>query len=71
MAMEIDRRLDGVDLCTASPLWLGSEVRSAGSIGVSVRIGLSREAHRKLRYFERDNVHVSGPRHLSARRRIR
>ena len=71
MAMDIDRRLDGVDLCTAGPLWLGSEARSPGSIGVSVRIGLSREAHRKLRYFERDNVYVSGPRHLSGRGRIR
>ena len=71
MAMAIDRRLDGVDLCTAGPLWLGTEARSPGSIGVSVRIGLSREAHRKLRYFERDNVHVSGPRHLNGRRRIR
>ncbi|MEP6943293.1 MAG: DNA-3-methyladenine glycosylase [Betaproteobacteria bacterium] len=71
MAMDIDRRLDGVDLCAAGALWLGSEARSAGSIGVSVRIGLSREAHRKLRYFERDNVHVSGPRYLSGRRRIR
>ena len=68
MAMDIDRRLDGVDLCTAGELWLGSELRAAGSIGVSVRIGLSREAHRKLRYFERDNVHVSGPRHLSGRK---
>jgi len=67
MAMGIDRRLDGVDLCTAGPLWLGSEARSPGRIGVSVRIGLSREAHRKLRYFERDNVYVSGPRHLSRR----
>jgi len=29
-----------------------------------VRIGITREAHRKLRFFERDNAFVSGPKHL-------
>jgi DNA-3-methyladenine glycosylase len=66
MAMDIDRRLDGVDLCARGPLWLGSAQRPTGEIGVSVRIGLSREVERKLRYFERDNGHVSGPRSLRA-----
>ena len=60
-AMDIDRRLDGVDLCAAGALWLGSALQPEGDIGVSVRIGISREVDRKLRYFERDNAHVSGP----------
>jgi len=65
MAMDIDRRLDGVDLCGSGPLWLGSAPFPPGKIGVSVRIGISREIDRKLRYFERDNANVSGPRHLA------
>ena len=63
-AFDIDRRFDGVDLCNGGPLWLGSAVGRAASIGVSTRIGLSREVERKLRYFERDNAFVSGPKHL-------
>ena len=45
MAMDIDRRLDGVDLCTVAVYGLAANF-VAGSIGVSVRIGLSCEAHR-------------------------
>ncbi len=66
MAMDIDRRLDGADLCAAGPLWLGSALQADAAIGVSVRIGISREVDRKLRYFERDNAHVSGPHRLRA-----
>jgi DNA-3-methyladenine glycosylase len=65
MAMDIDRRLDGVDLCASGPLWLGSAVSPPGKVAVGVRIGISREIDRKLRYFERDNANVSGPRHLA------
>ena len=63
-AMDVDRRLDGVDLCAPGPLWLAEAVRPVGRIGRSVRIGLTREAHRKLRFFERDNAFVSGPMRL-------
>lgn len=63
-AIDVDRRLDGVDLCAAGPLWLAEAVRPVGRIGRSVRIGLTREAHRKLRFFERDNAFVSGPMRL-------
>ncbi len=61
MAMDIDRRFDGADLCGKSPLWLGTETRPVGAIGQSVRIGLTKEMHRKLRFFEYDNAFVSGP----------
>ncbi|HVB56166.1 MAG TPA: DNA-3-methyladenine glycosylase [Candidatus Acidoferrales bacterium] len=64
-AMEIDKQLDSVDLCSyESPLWLGAAVRPAGPIGVTTRIGLSKEAHRKLRFYERGSPFVSGPRRL-------
>jgi DNA-3-methyladenine glycosylase len=63
-AFDIDRRFDGVDLCGGGLLWLGAALGRAASIGVSTRIGLSREVDRKLRYFERDNDFVSGPKRL-------
>jgi DNA-3-methyladenine glycosylase len=63
-AMAIDRRFDGMDLCAEGPLWLGTAIRPPGTIGQGVRIGLTREVDRKLRFFERDNAFVSGPKHL-------
>ena len=64
-AMHIDMGYDGVDLCGAGPLWLGTAVRPTGSIGSSRRIGLTREVARKRRFFERGSVYVSGPRSIS------
>jgi 3-methyladenine DNA glycosylase Mpg len=32
-ALEIDRRLDGIDMCAEGPLWLGTAVRKTGHIG--------------------------------------
>lgn len=61
MAMDVDRRLDGVDLCAPGPLWLGASRQAPSAIGESVRIGITREVERKLRFFERDNAFVSGP----------
>ena len=64
-AMGIDKRQDGLDLCSPrSPLWLGAAVQPTGPIGVTTRIGLTKEAHRRLRFYERDSAFVSGPRHL-------
>ncbi|MBZ5694843.1 MAG: DNA-3-methyladenine glycosylase [Acidobacteriia bacterium] len=61
-AMGVDKRFDGVDLCAGrGALWLGTAVRPAGRIGTSTRIGISRAAHRKLRFYERGNPFVSGP----------
>jgi DNA-3-methyladenine glycosylase len=60
-ALQIDRRLDGVDLSADGPLWLGTPVRETSHIGTSVRIGISREVDRLLRFFEVGNPFVSGP----------
>jgi DNA-3-methyladenine glycosylase len=68
-ALDIDRRLNGIDLCAEGALWLGTAVRPPGRIGRSRRIGLSREAERKLRFFERDNPFVSGTRGLNGHAR--
>jgi DNA-3-methyladenine glycosylase len=64
-AFGIDRRFDGMDLCAHEPLWLGVTLQAPGPIGESVRIGLSREKDRVLRFYERGNPFVSGPRSLS------
>jgi DNA-3-methyladenine glycosylase len=61
-ALQIDERMDGVDLCADGPLWLGSGVLNAVHIGTSVRIGITREVGRLLRFFELGNPFVSGPR---------
>jgi DNA-3-methyladenine glycosylase len=63
-AMRINLRFDGVDLCGRGPLWLGGEARPTGSIGKSVRIGLTREVDRVLRFYECGNPFVSGPKRL-------
>ncbi len=60
-AMGIDLQHDGLDLCAAGPLWLGDAVRPAGEIGRSVRIGISRDTWRLLRFYERGSPYVSGP----------
>jgi DNA-3-methyladenine glycosylase len=60
-ALRIDRRLDGLDLCREGPLWLGRGEHEPGEIGQSVRIGISRDADRLLRYYLRGSPFVSGP----------
>jgi DNA-3-methyladenine glycosylase len=64
VALQIDRRHDGLDLCSGSDLWLGVSNHPAGRIASSVRIGITRAAHRRLRFYERGNPFVSGPKHL-------
>jgi DNA-3-methyladenine glycosylase len=65
-ALAIDRSLDGVDLCAPGPLWLAGPATRTGSIsvGVSTRIGLTKEAHRLLRFYLHESPSVSGPRRL-------
>lgn len=65
-ALSIDRRFDGVDLCAPGLLWLATAVRPAGEIGVSRRIGITRDAHLPYRFYERGNPFVSGPRRLNS-----
>ena len=65
-ALRIDRSLDGLDLCQEGSLWLGRDDRGASEIGEnkigeSVRIGISRDADRTLRFYVRGSPFVSGP----------
>src|SRR6266571_5097056 len=63
-ALRIERRHDGLDLCATGPLWLGASGHAVGPIGKSVRIGISRAAGKLLRFYERGNPFVSGPKRL-------
>ncbi len=60
-ALRVDLSLDGLDLCHQGPLWLGSGESEPGEIGQSIRIGISRDADRLLRFYVRDSPFVSGP----------
>jgi len=63
-ALRVDMKLDGLDLCADGPLWLGEAMKPAGRIGCSVRIGINRDTHRRLRFYARGNPYVSGPKYL-------
>jgi DNA-3-methyladenine glycosylase len=64
-ALRIDRALDGIDLCRKGPLWLSKDDFKRGEIGESTRIGITKEAHRPLRFYLRGNPFVSGPKSLN------
>ncbi len=64
-ALQVDERLDGLDLCTDGPLWLGTPVQKSAHVGKSARIGITREVGRLLRFFEVGNPFVSGPKALA------
>ena len=63
-AMDINKRFDGVDLCAEGPLWLGAALRRTSAVGVSIRIGITREVRQLYRFYERRNPFVSGPKRL-------
>ena len=64
-ALKIDKRLDGVDLCAPGSLWLGAALAPPAPIAASKRIGITKEIHRPLRFYERNNPYVSGPKRLN------
>lgn len=63
-AFQIERRHDGRDLCAPGSLWLGETSHPIGPIGKTVRIGITRAADQLLRFYERGNPYVSGPKRL-------
>lgn len=64
-ALRIDRSLDGLDLCREGPIWLADDGRDAGETGESIRIGITKNADRPLRFYARGSAFVSGPRSLN------
>jgi len=65
-ALRIDRSFDGLDLCEEGPLWLGRDDHEGGEVGESIRIGITKDADRLLRFYVRDSPFVSGPKSLNA-----
>nr|WP_233272806.1 DNA-3-methyladenine glycosylase [Paraburkholderia acidisoli] len=63
-AYDIGPAFDGVDLCRGHGLWIGRVDEPQRPVGVTTRIGLSREMDRPLRFYELGSRFVSGPRKL-------
>jgi DNA-3-methyladenine glycosylase len=64
-ALDVDRRLDAIDLCKKGPLWLARDDHVTPDVATSTRIGLSRAIDRPLRFYVRGNRFVSGSKLLN------
>jgi DNA-3-methyladenine glycosylase len=65
-ALRVDLKHDGTDLFSRGPLWIGGDGTTVDSIGESARIGLTKAADARLRYFVSGSNYLSGPRRLNA-----
>jgi len=64
-ALAIDPAIDGTAIGARGPIVLADDGFKA-SVGRSARIGISRNAERRWRYFLRGSAYLSGPRSLNA-----
>jgi DNA-3-methyladenine glycosylase len=64
-AFAIDRSFDGVDLFTHPHLWLAEDGARSVRVRRSPRIGITRAAERRLRFYTAGSPYVSGAPRLS------
>jgi DNA-3-methyladenine glycosylase len=64
-ALRVDLRHNGLNLFTDEQLWIGSDGHKIESVGESVRIGLTKGAEERLRFFVPGSRYLSGPRRLN------
>ena len=55
-----------IDLFAGGPLWIGSDGSTVDVIGESTRIGITKGADARLRYFVAGSAYLSGSRRLNA-----
>jgi DNA-3-methyladenine glycosylase len=65
-ALRVGLGHDGIDLFAQGPLWIGGDGTTVDSIGESVRIGITKGAAARLRYFVAGSPYLSGGRRLNA-----
>jgi DNA-3-methyladenine glycosylase len=63
-ALGVGLDFDGLDLCSGRGLWIGRMEAEPTPVAATKRIGLSREMHHLLRFYEPGSRFVSGPRKL-------
>ncbi len=64
-ALGIDRSFDGVDLFTNGSLWLARDGQTPARVRRSRRIGITKAADRRLRFYVAGSPFLSGPLCLS------
>ena len=64
-AFNLNLRHDGLDLFDGTQLWIGSDGYEVASVGVSTRIGITKAADERLRFFVGGSAHLSGRRALN------
>jgi DNA-3-methyladenine glycosylase len=64
-ALGIDRSMDGIDLFSHPNLWLAADEVGALRVRRSPRIGVTRAADRRLRFYAAGNPYVSGAARLN------
>lgn len=65
-ALQIGPWADGMDLCAEGPLWLAHDDHEPADIGQGVRIGITKDADRPLRFYVRGSPFLSGTRALNS-----
>jgi DNA-3-methyladenine glycosylase len=65
-ALDVDLKQDGLDLVTSKELWVGRDQHTFKTVGKSTRIGLTKAADKRLRFFIAGSPYLSGAKGLNA-----